>query len=58
MLLTSSALCLLVFAVPVAAAPRAQGTSLGYDLSLLPGERLLGYRWDGGAAVPISRSNG
>lgn len=53
MLLTSSALCLLVFAVPVAAAPRAQGTSLGYDLSLLPGERLLGYRWDGGAAVPF-----
>lgn len=31
---------------PAAPAP------LAYDLRLSPGERLLGYRWDGGARVP------
>ncbi len=52
MSLTSLALVLAVHPARPQAAPAAPAP-LAYDLHLQPGERLLGYRWDGGARVPF-----
>jgi hypothetical protein len=47
-----SALCLVAAPVGLQAGSPFP-PSLGYDLGLAPGERLLGYRWDGGSHVPF-----
>lgn len=50
-----ASLPLLLAAAPVVALPQSSVPSetLGYDLELQAGERLLTYRWDGGAEVPF-----
>jgi hypothetical protein len=57
MLLTSLPLFLAAILVtaslPVAPPAQVPSGGLGYDLELLPGERLLSYRWDGGDSVPF-----